>query len=549
MENTRHSKLVLDSKSGFNTATRTFHSLRPPLELPPPNASLSVADYVFSVRRNSPWSDSVALIDAATRQRVSYSEFNHWTQTLAANLSSVVGLSKGDTSFVLSPNLVNVPILYFALLSLGVVVSPVNPISTDSEISRLIELCKPAIAFATSSTVHKLPKLRLGTILLDSPEFDSLVTIKTTQNNLPLPRAEVSQSDEAVILYSSGTTGKVKGAMLTHRNLTATTAGFYATRLQRETPAVALHTIPYFHAYGFTFCLKSVVLSETVVLMEKFSLRGMLSAVEEFKVTHLAVVPSTVVAMIKDGLTDGYDLRSLEGVGCGGAPLGKDVIAAFRSKFPTVVLAQGYGLTEATSTVSRLMGPVEVRQPGTTGKLMSCLEAKIVDPHTGEFMLPGEQGEIWLRGPSIMKGYVGDSEANSATFVGEWLKTGDLGYIDKEGFLYIVDRLKELIKYKAYQVAPAELEQLLQSHPEIIDAAVIPYPDPEAGQIPMACVVRRPQSSLGEAEVIDFIAEKVAPYKKIRRVAFVDSIPKNASGKILRKDLTKIVLQTPFSRL
>ncbi|KAI4350546.1 hypothetical protein L6164_004993 [Bauhinia variegata] len=540
---------VVDSKSGFNSATRTFHSLRPPLELPPPNSSLSVTDYVFSVLRNSPWSDSVALIDSATRQRVSYSEFTHWTQTLAANLSSVVGLSKGDTAFVLSPNLVKVPILYFALFSLGVVVSPANPISTDSEISRLIKLCKPAIAFATSSTAYKLPKLRLGTIILDSPEFDSLMTTITAQNNLPLPRAEVSQSDVAAILYSSGTTGKVKGVMLTHRNLTASAASYNATSPQRETPAVFLYAVPYFHVYGFTYCLRSVVLSETVVLMERYSLRGMLSAVEEFKVTHLALVPSLVLAMVKDDLTDGYDLSSLESISCGAAPIGKDVIAAFSSKFPTAVIAQGYGLTESTASVFRALGPAEARRPGTTGKLIAGVEVKIVDPKTGESMLPGEQGEIWLRGPSIMKGYVGDSESTSSTMVDEWLKTGDLGYIDKEGFLYIVDRLKELIKYKAYQVAPAELEQLLQSHPEINDAAVIPYPDAEAGQIPMACVVRQPQSSLGEAEIIDFIARQVAPYKKIRRVAFVDFIPKNTSGKILRKDLIKIVLQTPFSRM
>ncbi|KAI4348283.1 hypothetical protein L6164_009020 [Bauhinia variegata] len=549
MDKTRISEHVVNSKSGINSATRTFHSLRLPLELPPPHASLSVADYVFSRRRNSPWSDPVALIDAATRRRVSYSEFTHRTLTLAANLSSLIGLSKGDTAFILSSNLVKVPILYFALLSLGVIVSPANPISTDSEISRLVELSKPIIAFATSSTGDKLPKLCLGAILLDSPEFDSLMTTTNTHSNLPLPRAEVSQSDVAAILYSSGTTGKMKGVMLTHRNLTASVASYNSASPQRKSPALFLHTMAYFHVYGFAYCLRSVALSETVVLMERFSLRGMLSAVEKFRVTHLALVPPVVVAMIKIGITEGYDLSSLEGVRCGAAPLGKDIVAAFHRKFPTVVLAQGYGLTESTATVALTVGPVEARRAGTTGKLIAGIEAKIIDPNTGESMLPNEQGEIWLRGPSIMKGYVGDSEASSATLVDGWLKTGDLGYIDQEGFLYIVDRLKELIKYKAYQVAPAELEQLLQSHPDIKDAAVVPYPDEEGGQVPLACVVRQPQSSLGEAEIIDFIARQVAPYKKIRRVAFVDSIPKTASGKILRKDLTKIVLQKSFSKL
>ncbi|CAJ1947595.1 unnamed protein product, partial [Sphenostylis stenocarpa] len=201
----------------------------------------------------------------------------------------------------------------------------------------------------------------------------------------------------------------------------------------------------------------------------------------------------------------------------------------------------GYGLTESCAGVART-SPEEDKRVETTGKLISGVEAKIVNPNTGEAMFPGEQGELWLKSPSIMQGYVDDPEATAATLVNGWLRTGDLCYFDNDGFLYVVDRLKELIKYKGYQVAPAELEKRLLSHPEINDAAVIPYPDEEAGQVPMAIVVRKPQSWLSEAEIIDFVAKQVAPYKKIRRVAFVESIPKNALGKILRKDLNRLVL-------
>lgn len=361
---------------------------------------------------------------------------------------------------------------------------------------------------------------------------------------------EVSQSDLAAILYSSGTTGRVKGVMLTHRNLIASVASPYAYRTERKSPAVLLYTVPYFHVFGFFYSLKSVALNEGVVLMERFNLRKMMRAVEEFRVTHMVVTPPVVVAMAKTDVTDGYDLSSLEGVACGAAPIAKDLVSAFMAKFPRVVFLQGYGLTESTGTAWRAVGQEESVHWGSTGRLSGGFEAKIVDPDTGHALPPCKQGELWIRGPTIMKGYIGDPEATSATLVADgWLRTGDLCYIDEEGFLFVVDRLKELIKYKGYQVAPAELEHLLQSHPEIVDAAVIPYPDEEAGQVPIAFVVRQPQSSLGEAEIIDFVAKQVSPYKKIRRVTFVNSLPKSATGKLLRKDLRKIVFVNSSSRL
>ncbi|XP_020202750.1 4-coumarate--CoA ligase-like 9 [Cajanus cajan] len=528
---------MTDPRSGFNRASRTFHSLEPPLLLPPPNATVSAATYAISLRRNSPWPDfTTALIDAATGHRISYGELIHRAQTLASNLASVLKLSKNDTALILSPNLLQVPILCFALLSLGVVLSPANPLSTRSDLTRLLHLSKPSIVFAAASAAEKARELGLRVVLLDSPEFDSLIRTRTDSPSEP---ARVSQSDVAAILYSSGTTGMVKGVALTHRNLTALAVEHDAVRAKREEPVVYLFTVPFFHVYGFTFTVKAMVTLDTVVVMERFSLRGMLSAVERFGVTHAAVVPSLVVALTKDGVTDGYSLKSLESVVCGGAPLVKETAHAFNAKFPNVAIIQGYGLTESAITRT---APEDANRTGTTGRLLAEMEAKIVNQNNGEALLPGQQGELWVKGPYVMKGYVGDPEATSATLVDGWLRTGDLCYFDNEGFIYVVDRLKEIIKYKGYQVAPAELEQLLVSHPEIIDAAVIPYPDEEAGQVPMAFVVRQPQSSLHKAQIIDFVAKQVAPYKKIRRVAFVDSIPKNAAGKILRKDLSKLAL-------
>lgn len=203
-------------------------------------------------------------------------------------------------------------------------------------------------------------------------------------------------------------------------------------------------------------------------------------------------------------------------------------------------------MTETAGAATRMLGDEESRHYGSAGRLSDNLEAKIVDPDTKEALPPGERGELWLRGPMIMKGYVGDYQATSETLDSEgWLKTGDLCYFDSDGFLYIVDRLKELIKYKAYQVPPAELEHILQSIPEIADAAVVPYPDKVAGQIPMAYVVRKPGSSITETQIMDFVAQQVAPYKKIRRVAFINAIPKSPAGKILRRELVNHALALP----
>ncbi|KAK2413641.1 4-coumarate--CoA ligase [Trifolium repens] len=543
------STTIMDPKTGFNSISRTFQTLRPPLNLPPPHATISAATYTLSLHHKSPFSSSsIFLIDSTTSHQLSYSIFIQRSKTLAKNLT-LRGLTKHHTALILSPNIFQVPILYFALLSIGVVVSPANPISSPSDISHFINLSKPVIAF-TTSFYGKLPKLPLGTILIDSPEFDSLTTEETKDNSPTAALPEVSQSDVAVILYSSGTTGKSKGVMLTHRNLTAAVAAHDAVRITKESPAVCLLTVPLFHVYGFTFLLKCVAMMETVVVMERFGLGKMLSVLERFRVSNLVVAPPVVVAMSKEGATERYDLSSLKNVTCGGAPLGKDNFDAFKAKFSQVSIIQGYGLTESSAGVIRVVGPEEASRAGTTGRLASGVVAKIVNPNTGEAMSPGEEGELWVRGPPIMKGYVGDPVATSDTIVDGWLRTGDICYFDNEGFVYVVDRMKELIKYKGYQVPPAELEQLLQSHPEIKDAAVIPYPDEDAGQVPLAFVIRQPQSSMGEAEIIDFVAKRVAPYKKIRHVVFANSIPKNAAGKVLRKDLlNKILHQRTFARL
>ncbi|KAI8019024.1 4-coumarate--CoA ligase-like 9 [Camellia lanceoleosa] len=553
---------TIDPCNGFCSQTTTFHSLRPPVPLPPPTIPLSLSSYTLSLLHHSSTSTTTPfLIDFATGRRLLYSDFLRQTKSLSLSLqASFPSLSKNDVALILSPTSLHLPVLYFSLLSLGITISPANPLSTQSELNHLIRLSNPVIAFATTTSSHNLPfSLPLGTVLLDSPEFESMISDSVIESDCKPNRVvNVNQSDSAAILYSSGTTGRVKGVELTHRNFIALIAGIHhQSRIEIEEnaaaaaePAVSLMILPLFHVFGFFMMIAAAAMGETLVLMERFDFEGMLRAVEEYKVNYMSVSPPLVVALAKSEVAAKYDLTSLRVLGCGGAPLGKEVSQRFTAKFPNVEIVQGYGLTETGGGATGMTGPDESKQYGSVGRLAENMEAKIVDPTTGVALPPGQRGELWLRGPTVMKGYVGDDEATAATLDQEgWLKTGDLCYFDSDGFLYIVDRLKELIKYKAYQVPPVELEQLLQSNPEIADAAVIPYPDEEAGQIPMAFVVRKPGSNISEAQIIDFIARQVAPYKKIRRVAFINSIPKSPAGKILRRELTNHALSGVSSRL
>ncbi|XP_047327386.1 4-coumarate--CoA ligase-like 9 [Impatiens glandulifera] len=553
----------LDRRSGFCQNTTTFHSLRPSLSLPSPSQSLSLTDYTFHLLHltsagaftSSSPPATPFLIDASTDRRLTFSDFLRQTRALASSIQRLApSLSKNDVAFILAPPLIQVPVLYFALLSIGVTISPANPLATESELNHMIRISKPVIAFATRENVRKLPSFSLGTVLIDSDEFQIMMESESQSEQKTLDReVKISQYDSAAILYSSGTTGRVKGVELSHRNFIALVAGLYYLRRPREENMknpVYLFPLPLFHVFGFFMLVRAAAMGETLVFMERFDFEGMLQTVEKYRVVSIPVSPPLVVALAKSDLVTKYDLSSLEFLGCGGAPLGKEVAEMFAARFPNVEISQGYGMTETAGGVTRMIATEETVQYGSAGLLSENVEAKVVDPSSGEALGPKQRGELWLRGPSIMKGYVGDEEATAAAFDPKgWLKTGDICYFDENGFLFIVDRLKELIKFNAYQVPPAELEQLLNSHPEVEDSAVIPYPHEKSGEIPMAYVVRKPGSSITQTQIMEYIAKQVAPYKKIRRVAFAAAIPKSSAGKILRRELVNHAVSTVPSRL
>ncbi|KAG0472692.1 hypothetical protein HPP92_014131 [Vanilla planifolia] len=425
-------------------------------------------------------------------------------------------------------------------------------LNTAREISNQIADSSPVLAFTTRTLLPKLSAtfLNLPIVLLeDSRSADEDPRVVSTIQDListspttTQSRPAVSQEDTATLLYSSGTTGKSKGVISTHRNLISMVQ-IILTRFKLEgdgQPETFICTVPMFHVYGLAaFATGLLGSGSTVVILSRFDLGEMLRAISEYGATYLPLVPPILVAMI--GAEKPLQLGSLRRVLSGGAPLSRELIDGFREKYPAVEILQGYGLTESTGIGASTDSHEESQRYGTAGLLSPNTEAKIVDPETGEPLPVNRTGELWLRGPYVMKGYYKNPEATRSTLDSKgWLKTGDLCYIDDDGYLFVVDRIKELIKYKGYQVAPAELEGLLLAHPEILDAAVIPFPDKEVGQVPMAYVVRKGESELTEAEVMEFVGKQVAPYKRIRRVAFVASIPKNPSGKILRKDLISL---------
>ncbi|XP_004499325.1 probable CoA ligase CCL5 [Cicer arietinum] len=534
----------MDSKSGFCSSNSIFYSKRKPLPLPPSHY-IDATTFISSRSHHG----RVALIDASTGRQFTYQQLWSAVEAVTSSLSNM-GIRKGDVILILSPNSIYFPVVCLAVMSLGAIITTTNPLNTTREIAKQIADSKPVLAFTTSPLA---PKIRgasptLAIILMES-EGDSSNTLEEMMKKEPelsRVRERVNQDDTATLLYSSGTTGPSKGVVSSHKNLIAMVQIVLARfgKEQEERGQTFICTVPMFHIYGLAvFATGLLSLGSTIVVLSKFEMHDMLSSIEKFRASILPLVPPILVAMLNnaDAIKSKYDLSSLHTVLSGGAPLSKEVTEGFVEKYPNVAILQGYGLTESSGVGASTDSLEESRKYGTAGLLSSSTEAMIVDTETAKPLPVNRTGELWLRGPTIMKGYFSNEEATTSTLTSDgWLKTGDVCYIDSDGFVFIVDRLKELIKYKGYQVPPAELEALLLTHPAILDAAVIPYPHKEAGQIPMAYVVRKAESNIAEKQVMDFIAGQVASYKRIRKVAFISSIPKNPSGKILRKDLVKL---------
>jgi acyl-CoA synthetase (AMP-forming)/AMP-acid ligase II len=507
---------------------------------PEPDLEVPAVDVTsFVLEHAEQRSAKPALIDGPSGRELTYGALADSVRRLAAGLRGR-GFGRGEVVGVYLPNLPEYAVVFHGAAVAGGMCTTVNPLYTAAELAHQLSDCG-ARFLVTAPEILEAAREAARTA-----GVEELFVVGEGEGASPLADllAEPSETppidpagDLAVLPYSSGTTGLPKGVMLTHRNLVAN-LGQVQAGFPIDDHDVLIACLPFFHIYGMTVIMnQGLRQGATLVTMPRFDFEQFLELIERHRVTRAYVVPPIALVLAKHPAVSGCDLSSVEIVMCGAAPLGEDLIAQVSERIGCPVI-QGYGLTE-TSPVTHVIRPDGENRPGTIGPPLPGTECRLVDPETGADVGPGERGEVWIRGPQVMRGYLNNPEATAATIDAEgWLHTGDIASADHDGLFRIVDRLKELIKYKGFQVAPAELEALMITHPEVGDVAVIGVPDEKCGELPKAYVVAA-RDDVDADELIAWVGERVAPQKRVRLIEVTDAIPKSPSGKILRRELVE----------
>ncbi|WCK52778.1 long-chain-fatty-acid--CoA ligase [Aneurinibacillus sp. Ricciae_BoGa-3] len=481
-------------------------------------------------------------------KRTTYREFLQAAQNVAGNLIKMC-IQKGDRVALLSGNSPEFIISYYGILLAGAEVVPINPIYTPHEIQFILQnsQAKSAIIVAPLLPAFQalkagLPDLQQVFVLGETQETEWIrpfSKLLTPTDGIEGGNVEVTEDDVAIILYTSGTTGAPKGAMLTHRNLTSN-ANSIAEYLEMGQQDKTVAVLPMFHVFCMTVCMNApIALASCIVIIPRFSLGDVIRTIQQTKATIFAGVPTMYNFMMLYPEAKPEDLETLRICISGGSALPVALLHSFEAKFHKTI-SEGYGLSEASPVTA--FNPVDgVRKPGSIGCSIPGVENRVVDENDNE--LPrGEVGELVVRGPNVMKGYLNMLEDTAITLRNGWLHTGDMATMDEDGYIYIVDRKKDVIIVGGYNVYPREVEEVLYQHPEIIEAAVIGVPDENFGEAVHAYVVRCNKSVTEEA-LIEYCRTELAKYKVPHKIVFLEELPKNTTGKILRRSLKNFVMK------
>lgn len=510
-----------------------YTSSLPDVEIP---SGISITDY--TLRMADELADKPAIIDGPTGRTQTFAELKQGIQLVAGALAER-GFGPGSTLAIMSPNIPEYATFFHGSALAGGTVTTINPTYTAGEVRHQLQDSHATILVTISMFLDVAREGAEGTEVTEIVSIDPVDGVPSLFDFLgsePLTeQVPVDTSTVPVVLpYSSGTTGQSKGVVLSHDNLTANIEQCKHV-LDYGTDDVALAILPFFHIYGMQVLMNGLLANGvTIVTMPRFDLEQALTAIQEHEVTWFFAVPPIVLAFAKHPMIDDFETGSLKVLFSGAAPLSGELGEEAAARLGCSVI-QGYGMTEL-SPVSHATIPGQGKA-GSSGITVSNTECRIVDLEGNDLGID-EDGELWVRGPQVMKGYLNNDDATAETIDADgWLHTGDVAHFDSDGHIYIVDRIKELIKYKGFQVPPAELEGLLLTHPAIADSAVIGILDDECGEIPKAFITLKPGQVASAEEIQEFVAGQVASYKQVRIVEFISEIPKSASGKILRREL------------
>lgn len=462
------------------------------------------------------------------------------TYTMAKRLSKgleSLGVTKGDRIVMLMPNCIEVSVVFNGIWGLGAVAVPVLFLLGPKEIAYILSASSPKVLITTTEVYEKAKEAielsrSLPYMICVGKSEDNCIKFAEITGNGERPIEECNESELAAILFTSGTTGAPKGVMLSHGNIYSNALASLSV-LNRKPGTVALACLPMAHSYGMISTIVGNLAGMKGVLMKWFDPALALELIERFRVEETAMVPTMLVYLLNHPDSDVRDLSSLQRVTCAAAPLPKEVQKAFEEKFKCKVL-QGYGLSEASPAVA-LNTPEESRE-GSVGKPLPGVQVKIVN-EAGQEQPRGQLGEIVVKGPNVMLGYYNMPEQTAEIIKDGWLYTGDLGYIDEDGFLYVVERKKDLIIRGGFNILPGDIEQTLMRHPAVLEAAVVGYPDKVLGEEVAAFVVTKPNMSVSEEELIMYCQQHIAKFKCPKKIVFKESLPKNLIGKVAKKYL------------